>query len=105
VHWDVWATNILAAPDDAGNWRIAAVLDPNCKYAHTEAEIAYIDLFHTSTPAFMKAYQQERKLEDHYHRVRKHVYQLYPLVNHFHLFGGQYLTPLTAAAERAASLV
>src|SRR5687767_569503 len=44
VHWDIWATNLLAAPDESGNWRITAVLDPNCKFAHAEAEIAYIDL-------------------------------------------------------------
>jgi fructosamine-3-kinase len=105
VHWDIWATNLLAAPDEAGNWRIVAVLDPNCKYAHAEAEIAYIDLFHTCTPTFMRVYQQSRKLDDAYHRVRKQVYQLYPLINHFRLFGVQYLTPLTASAERAAVLV
>jgi len=64
-----------------------------------------MDLFHTSTPAFLKAYQSVRKLEDGYHRMRKLVYQLYPLVNHFNLFGAQYAAPLTAAAERAAALV
>ncbi len=105
VHWDIWATNVLAAPDESGNWRIIALLDPNCKYAHAEAEIAYIDLFNTSTAAFMKTYQHERKLDDGYHRVRKHIYQLYPMVNHFRLFGPQYITPLTQAAERAAALL
>lgn len=105
VHWDIWATNVLSAPDESGAWRIVAVLDPNCKYAHAEAEIAYIELFHTCTPSFLKTYHNSRKLEDGYHHVRKHIYQLFPLVNHFHLFGPQYLTPLTAAAERAAALV
>jgi fructosamine-3-kinase len=105
VHWDIWATNLLAAPDASGNWRITAVLDPNCKFAHAEAEIAYIDLFHTCTPAFLKAYQQARKLDEAYHRVRKPIYQLYPMINHVHLFGHHYLTPLTQAAERCAALV
>jgi fructosamine-3-kinase len=105
VHWDIWATNLLAGKDGSGRWRINAVLDPNCKYAHAEAEIAYMDQFHTSTPAFMKAYQAVHKLEDAYHRVRKLIYQLYPMINHFHLFGAQYLTPLNAAAQRAAALV
>ena len=106
VHWDIWATNLLAKKDDAdGKWKIAAVLDPNCKYAHVEAELAYMDMFHTSTPAFSKAYQAARRLGDEYHRVRKWIYQLYPMINHFHLFGHQYLAPLNAAAERAAALV
>jgi fructosamine-3-kinase len=33
------------------------------------------------------------------------VYQLYPMINHFHLFGHAYLTPLSQAAERCAALV
>ena len=43
VHWDVWATNILAKPTPGGEWAIAALLDPNCKFAHVEAELAYLD--------------------------------------------------------------
>jgi fructosamine-3-kinase len=105
VHWDIWATNLLAAPDESGNWRITGVLDPNCKFAHAEAEIAYIDLFHTCTPAFLKTYQQTRKLDEAYHRVRKPIYQLYPMINHVHLFGHPYVTPLSQAAERCAGLV
>ena len=106
VHWDIWATNLLARKDrSTGKWKICCVLDPNCKFAHAEAEIAYMDLFHTSTPAFLKAYQSARKLEEGYHRLRKPIYQLYPLINHFNLFGAQYVNPLTAVAERAAALV
>ena len=41
----------------------------NCKYAHTEAEIAYMELFHTITPAFLRAYQQGRRLHPDYHRA------------------------------------
>jgi len=45
VHWDLWSTNLLAAPDPHGRWWITALLDPNCKFAHAEAELAYMDLF------------------------------------------------------------
>jgi fructosamine-3-kinase len=105
VHWDVWSTNIVARPDDAGNWRVAALLDPNCKYAHAEAELAYLSLFQTATPAFFKAYQRKRKLSDDYHRVRKPVYQVFFLLNHVHLFGAAYVQPLQAAVDRLAPLV
>lgn len=105
VHWDIWATNVLAAPDETGKWRISAILDPNCKFAHAEAEIAYLELFKTVTPAFMKAYQQGHKLGDAYHRVRKPVYQLYPLINHVNLFGHDYVKPLLGALERVTPLV
>lgn len=105
VHWDLWSTNILAHCDSSGVWRITALLDPNCKYAHAEAEIAYLELFQTITPAFLKAYQQSQKLPVEYHRVRKPVYQLYSLLNHLRLFGSEYLKPLNAAIERAGALV
>lgn len=105
VHWDIWASNILAGPDESGQWRIKALLDPNCKYAHAEAEIAYMELFHTVTPAFMKQYQQHHRLGDEYHRIRKPVYQLYPMLHHLQRYGHEYLKPLLAAWERAASVV
>ena len=104
VHWDIWSTNILCRPDVDGRWRVVALLDPNCKFAHAEAEIAYMELFHTITPAFMKAYQQARRLPDSYHRVRKPIYQLYPLVNHVHLFGQEYLKPLLSAVEKTHAI-
>ena len=105
VHWDIWATNLLAMPDATGRWRISAILDPNCKYAHAEAEIAYMELFKTVTPAFMKAYNQGQKLGDAYYRVRKPIYQLYPLLNHVNLFGPDYVKPLLGALERVMPLV
>jgi fructosamine-3-kinase len=105
VHWDIWATNILAAPSADGKWRVTGLLDPNCKYAHAEAELAYMELFHTITPAFLKAYQQTHRLPQDYHQVRKHIYQLYDLLNHVHLFGHEYLKPLTQLVEKTTAIV
>lgn len=105
VHWDIWATNLLVKPNEQGKWRVTAILDPNCKYAHVEAEIAYMELFHTITPAFLKVYQCGHRFSDRYYHVRKPIYQLYPLINHVHLFGHDYLKPLMTAVERTAALV
>jgi fructosamine-3-kinase len=105
VHWDVWSTNILCKPDEQGRWWVSGILDPNCKYAHAEAEIAYMDLFHTITPAFLRAYQQARKLHPEYHRLRKHVYQLYELINHLNAFGPEYLKPLLGTVEKVGALM
>lgn len=102
VHWDLWSTNILCRPDEAGNWRVVGILDPNCKYAHTEAEIAYLELFKTCTPAFLKAYQAQYKLGADYQRIRKPIYQMYELINHLHLFGREYLPRLQQAVEQTA---
>ena len=105
VHWDLWASNLLCAPDDSGRWRVCAVLDPICKYAHAEAELAYLDLFHTSTPAFNRLYQQRFKLDEGYHRVRKPIYQLYPLLHHVCTFGSEYLKPAIAMIDRISPLI
>jgi fructosamine-3-kinase len=105
VHWDIWATNILAHPGADGRWRVTALLDPNCKYAHAEAEIAYLELFHTITPAFLKAYQHVHRMPGEYHRVRRQVYQLYSLLNHLHLFGQEYLKSYLAMLDRVSPLV
>jgi len=64
-----------------------------------------MDLFQTSTPAFLRAYQQTRRFGPEYHRLRKHIYQLYELINHVNTFGNQYLTPLLACVERLAAVV
>lgn len=105
VHWDLWSSNILARPDEHGRWWVTALLDPNCKFAHAEAEVAYLDLFHTCTPAFMRVYQQSRRLPPEYHNVRKVVYQMYPLIDDVTLHGEQYLKPLIAAVEKVMPLV
>ena len=105
VHWDLWSTNILANQDADGRWRIAALLDPNCKYGHSEAEIAYLELFHTITPAFLKAYQHVHKLPPEYHRIHKPVYQLYSLLDHLHLFGSEYFKSVLASIEKVGALL
>jgi fructosamine-3-kinase len=105
LHWDLWSHNLLAQPDDNGEWQITAVLDPNCKFGHVEAELAYMELFHTVTPTFMKHYQQDRKLQPEYHQFRKPVYQLYTLLDHVLLFGQEYLKPLLSNLDRVAALV
>ncbi|MDB5354977.1 MAG: Fructosamine kinase, partial [Phycisphaerales bacterium] len=56
-------------------------------------------------PAFLKAYQQVRKLPPEYHQIRKPVYQLYSMLNHLRLFGQEYLKPALAAIERVGQVV
>jgi fructosamine-3-kinase len=105
THWDMWSSNILARCNGDGKWHVAALLDPNCKFAHIEAELAYMELFQTVGPAFMKAYQKKGRLPEDYHRIRKPVYQLHSLLNHVHLFGEKYAKPLAGALERVSALV
>lgn len=75
-------------------------MDPNLKFAHTESEIAYLELFHTITPAFMAQYEKSFPLTPEYHRYRKDLYQLYDLLDHIHLFGNEYIKPFQAALKK-----
>lgn len=100
THWDLWSANVLAAQGPDGHWHITSLLDPHCKFAHAEAEIAYLELFHTVTPAFLRTYQQAHRLSPDYHRIRRPIYQLYSLLNHLRLFGQEYVNKVVAAVER-----
>jgi fructosamine-3-kinase len=105
VHGDLWATNLLAKCNGDGQWHISGILDPSCKYAHAEVELAYLELFHTTTPAFFKAYARAHKLPPEYHAYRKPLYQMYSLVNHVHVFGREYVKRLVEAVERVSEIV
>jgi fructosamine-3-kinase len=107
VHWDLWSTNIMAREDGEGHWHVAAVLDPSCRFAHAEAELAYLELFHTCNGAFLRAYQQPQRLSNDYFRIRRPVYQLYYALNqlHCHGYAQEHLRRANEAIERASVLV
>lgn len=104
-HGDLWGKNVMVRRDESGRWYIAALLDPNLRYAHFESELAYLDLFQTSTKVFKRDYQAGHKLEEDYHQVRKPIYQLYPMIHHVQHFGKQYISPLLQVADRACSVI
>jgi fructosamine-3-kinase len=109
THWDLWSNNVLALGNGDGRWHIAALLDPMCTWADAEAELAYLDLYQTITPAFMKVYQRDGRLGDDYHKVRKPIYQLYALLGHALVHGvlqsPEHLMPLQERIERVAAFV
>jgi fructosamine-3-kinase len=106
LHGDLWSSNILCRQDPTtGGWKIVAILDPACRYGDAECELAYLELFHTVTPTFMRAYLGDKHLPGDYHRVRKPIYHLYEMLNHLQMFGQEYLKPTIAAIERVAPLV
>jgi fructosamine-3-kinase len=107
VHWDLWSSNLLARQGADGNWHVAAFLDPACRFAHFEAELAYLELFHTCNGAFLRAYQQPQRLSNDYFRIRRPIYQLYFTLNqlHCHGYAQDHLRQANEAIERASALV
>jgi fructosamine-3-kinase len=104
-HGDLWAANVLCRANAKGEWKVAAIIDPEMRFGHAEAELAYMDLFQTITPAFKQAYGEQYQLGDAYHKVRKPVYQMYGLINQYQLRGNNESASLVCSAAEKISAV
>lgn len=90
LHGDLWSGN--AAMATGGE---PVIYDPAVYYGDREADLAMTELFGGFPRSFYDAYHAEYPLEPGY-ETRKHLYNLYHVLNHFNLFGGGY----GAQAER-----
>lgn len=85
IHGDCWGGNVLTR-----DGRIAAFVDPAIYYAHPEIELAFATLFSTFGQSFFARYQELRPIAPGFFEARRDIYNLYPLLVHSALFGGQY---------------
>jgi protein-ribulosamine 3-kinase len=97
LHGDLWSGNAGFAVDGP------AVFDPAVYYGDREAELAMTELFGGFPRAFYEAYQAAWPLEAGYEK-RKHLYNLYHLLNHLNLFGRSYLAQVEATLGLLRSL-
>jgi protein-ribulosamine 3-kinase len=84
LHGDLWSGN--AGFTKAG----PVVFDPAVYYGDREADLAMTELFGGFPREFYRAYNETFPLDAGYEK-RKHLYNLYHLLNHLNLFGGGYL--------------
>ena len=90
LHGDLWRGN-------AGFTAAGPVLfDPAVYYGDRECDLAMTELFGGFPRGFSKAYEAELPLPAGY-EARKHLYNLYHLLNHLNLFGAGYLGQVEAA--------
>lgn len=85
LHGDLWSGN--AAADSEGN---PVIYDPACYYGDRETDLAMTELFGGFSSDFYTAYQAEYPLDSGY-KTRKNLYNLYHILNHVNLFGGNYV--------------
>lgn len=85
LHGDLWSGNAGFLPDGT-----PLVFDPAVYYGDREADLAMTELFGGFPREFYMAYNKVLPLPEGYER-RKHLYNLYHLLNHLNLFGGGYL--------------
>ncbi len=86
LHGDLWTGNLSF--DQQGN---AVIYDPAVYYGDRETDIAMTQLFGSFDPSFYHAYNEAYPLQSGY-QTRAILYNLYHILNHFHLFGGGYQT-------------
>jgi protein-ribulosamine 3-kinase len=89
LHGDLWSGNAGFTPGGP------VVFDPAVYYGDREADVAMTELFGGFPQAFYDAYGEVFPLHEGYGR-RKHLYNLYHLLNHLNLFGGGYLAQVKA---------
>lgn len=90
LHGDLWSGNVGSTADGT-----PVIFDPAVYYGDREADLAMTELFGGFAPDFYAAYREAFPLDSGYAQ-RKHLYNLYHVLNHLNLFGGGY----GARAER-----
>ena len=90
LHGDLWGGNAAATMDGE-----AVLFDPAVYFGDRETDLAMTELFGGFPVRFHENYRDAWPLDSGY-SVRKSLYNLYHVLNHFNLFGGAY----AAQAER-----
>lgn len=85
LHGDMWGGNYLVGKDGK-----AVLIDPAAYVGHSEADIAMTQMFCPMPPEFYEAYYEKIPRQAGY-EDRREIYNLYHILNHFNLFGGDYL--------------
>lgn len=99
LHGDLWGGNYAYADDGE-----PVIFDPATYYGDREADIAMTELFGGFRAEFYSAYNNIWPLDEDY-KVRKALYNLYHIINHFNLFGGGYLSQAEGMVERLLTVV
>ncbi len=84
LHGDLWSGN--CGSDLQSN---PVIYDPAVYFGDRETDIAMTELFGGFSTDFYDAYNTHYPLDSGY-KVRKKLYNLYHILNHFNLFGGGY---------------
>lgn len=83
LHGDLWSGNASFSNGEP------VIFDPATYYGDREADLAMTELFGGFGGQFYAAYNASWQLDPGY-SVRKTLYNLYHIINHFNLFGGGY---------------
>ncbi len=97
LHGDLWGGNHGTLHDGT-----PVIFDPAVYYGDREADLAMTELFGGFGSGFYAAYNEAWPLDAGY-RVRRELYNLYHVLNHFNLFGGGYASQAEGMIGRLVS--
>jgi fructosamine-3-kinase len=97
LHGDLWGGNHGALCDGT-----PVIFDPAVYYGDREADLAMTELFGGFGANFYTAYNESWPLDAGY-RVRRELYNLYHVLNHYNLFGGGYASQAEGMIGRLVS--
>lgn len=83
LHGDLWSGNVIFNGDD--NF----LIDPAVYYGDREVDLAMTELFGGFNKSFYDNYFSKYKRDQKY-EIRKIIYNLYHLINHYNIFGESY---------------
>ncbi len=83
IHGDLWSGNYMITAKGP------ALIDPAAYYADREMEMSIMTLFGGFSGRFFEGYNEVNPLPPGW-KERNKLYQLYHILNHYHLFGGGY---------------
>ena len=99
LHGDLWSGNYAFTREGE-----PCIFDPAVYYGDREADIAMTELFGGFGADFYAAYNNDWPLDSGY-ALRKTLYNLYHILNHYNLFGGGYLSQAQGMISRLLSEV
>ena len=104
LHGDLWGGNYGYVATSASGLGEPVIFDPAVYYGDREADIAMTELFGGFPLRFRHAYEAIWPLDAGY-GVRRQLYNLYHVLNHYNLFGGGYLDQAERIMRRLLSEV
>lgn len=91
LHGDLWGGNYGYVINEGATQPEPVIFDPATYYGDRETDIAMTELFGGFPPRFRQAYEAAWPLDAGF-GVRRQLYNLYHVLNHFNLFGEGYAT-------------